>query len=269
MLFLCVAHIKGQVTIGSNLKPNNGALLDLKEWQTTNGDKNSNKGLLLPRVKLTIRDDITADISGVTATNSNDHIGLMVYNVFEDACAADPLARGPYVWNGNEWIYLLPVKNNTNIFTDNRDPDNPVSYRYRSFGKAGVWMLDNLIAKRFAGESTDINVFNGSSTGATNPFYSYPNASATSWGTAPDLWNQSLGLLYSWAAATNGKTTEADEGEGVGTPNTGTVEETGVQGICPDGWHLPSDKEWNALEKEISENPSAYSTVITPVPMAA
>lgn len=24
---------------------------------------------------------------------------------------------------------------------------------------------------------------------------------------------------------------------------------SGVQGICPDGWHLPSDEEWRILEK--------------------
>jgi len=36
------------------------------------------------------------------------------------------------------------------------------------------------------------------------------------------------GTLYTWAAATNG-----------GSGN--------IQGICPDGWHLPSEAEWNEL----------------------
>ncbi len=38
------------------------------------------------------------------------------------------------------------------------------------------------------------------------------------------------GALYTWAAAMNGAT-------------SGTV-----QGVCPDGWHLPSDGEWKELE---------------------
>lgn len=38
------------------------------------------------------------------------------------------------------------------------------------------------------------------------------------------------GRLYSWDVAMNGSTEE------------------GAQGICPDGWHLPSDDEWKELE---------------------
>ncbi|MDR1633217.1 MAG: fibrobacter succinogenes major paralogous domain-containing protein, partial [Dysgonamonadaceae bacterium] len=39
------------------------------------------------------------------------------------------------------------------------------------------------------------------------------------------------------------------------------------QGICPDGWTLPSDYDWNQLEKEIATYPGLYSTesdTITP-----
>ncbi len=38
------------------------------------------------------------------------------------------------------------------------------------------------------------------------------------------------GLLYQWSAAMNGATAE------------------GAQGLCPDGWHIPSDNEWTILE---------------------
>lgn len=46
------------------------------------------------------------------------------------------------------------------------------------------------------------------------------------------------GGLYTWAAATR-----AFEG-------ISTIEE-GVQGVCPDGWHLPSDDEWKQLEMHL------------------
>ena len=43
------------------------------------------------------------------------------------------------------------------------------------------------------------------------------------------------GRLYTWAAAMNGASgSETDAGE--------------VQGVCPDGWHLPGDDEWQELE---------------------
>lgn len=44
------------------------------------------------------------------------------------------------------------------------------------------------------------------------------------------------GALYTWAAAMNG----AASSDAISS---------GVQGVCPDGWHLPSDAEWKELEK--------------------
>lgn len=44
------------------------------------------------------------------------------------------------------------------------------------------------------------------------------------------------GVLYNWPAAVNG---------GVGSNSV----PSGVQGACPDGWHLPSDEEWKVLER--------------------
>jgi len=43
------------------------------------------------------------------------------------------------------------------------------------------------------------------------------------------------GVLYTWAAAING----------VASSNNNP---SGVQGVCPDGWHIPSDNEWKELE---------------------
>ncbi|MGW8314367.1 MAG: fibrobacter succinogenes major paralogous domain-containing protein [Bacteroidales bacterium] len=45
------------------------------------------------------------------------------------------------------------------------------------------------------------------------------------------------GALYSWGAATRDPAT-AEAGEE-------------VQGVCPDGWHLPGDEEWKTLEMEL------------------
>jgi len=42
------------------------------------------------------------------------------------------------------------------------------------------------------------------------------------------------GRLYDWATAMNGAASS-------------TTNPSGRQGVCPDGWHLPSDAEWTAL----------------------
>ncbi|MCK4747356.1 MAG: fibrobacter succinogenes major paralogous domain-containing protein, partial [Bacteroidales bacterium] len=46
------------------------------------------------------------------------------------------------------------------------------------------------------------------------------------------------GALYNWAGAMNGA------GSSDAVPS-------GVQGVCPDGWHLPSDEEWKQLAMEL------------------
>lgn len=52
-LSVVFSNLNAQVTIGSNEPPNHGAILDLKEEQTTGGEPNSTRGLGLPRVKIT------------------------------------------------------------------------------------------------------------------------------------------------------------------------------------------------------------------------
>lgn len=44
------------------------------------------------------------------------------------------------------------------------------------------------------------------------------------------------GALYNWSAATNGYSDYEDSQEV-------------IQGVCPDGWHIPSDNEWMMLER--------------------
>lgn len=56
------------------------------------------------------------------------------------------------------------------------------------------------------------------------------------------------GALYTWAAAMGGAASSES------TPS-------GIQGVCPDGWHLPSDREWMELEMHPG---GGTSTPITP-----
>ena len=67
-----------------------------------------------------------------------------------------------------------------------------------------------------------------------------------------------LGLLYQWKAAMNGAAT--CNGTGESQPQCATP----VQGICPDGWHIPSHYEYTKLERQIcSDNSESDCTVFT------
>jgi uncharacterized protein (TIGR02145 family) len=96
--------------------------------------------------------------------------------------------------------------------------------------------------------------------------YPKPAGTVTEGESAPPDWNSRQGLLYNWPAATGKQNmSTAQQGQVAGAePGSNEVEKmtsgAGYQGICPDGWHLPSDREWNQLEKEIYEHPENYST---------
>lgn len=267
-------HTYSQVTIGSAIPPVSGALLDLKE-QT---DGNSTKGLGLPRVELNSLfiisgNDLKVTIDGTSGTSwdKDEHIGLVVYNIKKpDVCDIAPIYQGIYVWDGDQW-QSLGSKTETLAFgvyrfTDSRDGEE---YLARNFGNAGDWMLENL--RYDPNLHPDASFTNYTHTAATaplpytnknfvyaegneNPYTPADHPHPTNW----DLYNKKNGILYNWAAATNGenKSTIVDEGE----DPTGGDPTIQIRGICPAGWHLPSDKEINDLEKDIYENAGKYAT---------
>jgi uncharacterized protein (TIGR02145 family) len=126
---------------------------------------------------------------------------------------------------------------------------------------AGRWMITNLAARSYAtgsrtgDDGTVITPLPASpaagATSTTEPQWGYPQTPAAS---TTYTNNPRLGLLYNWPAATNKRASTIDDGEGSSAPQTARI-----QGICPNGWHLPSDREWTHLEQEISDNTSRYS----------
>ena len=55
---------------------------------------------------------------------------------------------------------------------------------------------------------------------------------------------KTYGVLYNWYAAMNKENEEGKDADAV---------PSGVQGICPSGWHLPSKAEWKILENFVAE----------------
>lgn len=258
--------LQAQVTIGSSSPPVEGSLLDLKEQP--NGT--SLKGLGLPRVKLTAINAIS-DISNATGKEI-EHVGLLVYNTNEclNSTGKDD---GLYVWDGTMWEYVGKQVQSSDVktFTDNRLNDTPQTYKYRSFGAqgdtdyAGEWMIESLRATRLP----DGTALTFSAAGSQSiPQYAYPapnpspnplpaGSSGLLDGTDEYYVKKvpSMGYLYNWVAAANGNTSNANQAGGEASELT-----VGNQGICPAGWHLPSDKEWNDLERHIYKNAHLYSS---------
>lgn len=255
---LFMAHLNAQVTIGSKEAPNQGAILDLKEEGTTT------KGLAMPRVglsSLTIKDNsnnLATTVKGASETwDPTAHIGLLVYHAEEyDACDPYSIPNGLYVWTGTEWQaqFTLPQDApEVKIYADTRDGKVDL-YRYRKFGDAGEWMLENL---RYVQPGMKAALIGDDE---TDQCYTYPNPVEADPAAVPTSWRPNQGILYTYAAATLGaqdNVTEIEQGqEGEDQGYTHPI----IQGICPPGWHLPSDREWNELEKEIYNHPNKYSS---------
>ncbi|WP_165025216.1 FISUMP domain-containing protein [Dysgonomonas sp. ZJ279] len=258
ILNISILDLSAQVTVGSNETPSRGSLLQLKNVDgVTDGSSNATKGLGAPRVALTNKYelypmfiDAKTGLETVEYTNNklslkDNHIGLILYNVTEK----NVLCTGVFVWNGIEWTSISGENKGFEIVTD-KDGN---SYPARTFNNAGTWMLENLRVKQY---TTGISLTQGFVANASDKYYQYPdNNTGSTFQLHPEY-----GLLYSWAAATNGKT---------GTVDEGALDHAAVQGICPDGWKLPSNKDWQTLIDEVAANPTLYgsgtSTAVTDV----
>ncbi|MDR2811367.1 MAG: hypothetical protein LBB84_12595 [Tannerellaceae bacterium] len=147
LLFLCLGvlpNLCAQVTIGVADPPVKGALLQLKDILTaTAGGKNSEKGLLMPRVSLVSDTLLSPMFPDATTAEKEEHAGLLVYNLTENGS----LKEGISLWTGQEWSYLKSEEITTGtdvkktLYTDYFANDNiSVGHRSLSFrlGKKGT-----------------------------------------------------------------------------------------------------------------------------------
>jgi uncharacterized protein (TIGR02145 family) len=113
-------------------------------------------------------------------------------------------------------------------FTDARDG---LKYKWIRIGDQ-VWMAENLKAREYSdGELLADGKYIENLLGdtITKCWFSYENDENNL---------NTYGALYTWAAAVNG--TSGSE-----------TNPSGIQGVCPEGWHLPSDSEWQELERNL------------------
>ncbi|MBR2211089.1 MAG: fibrobacter succinogenes major paralogous domain-containing protein [Fibrobacter sp.] len=106
-----------------------------------------------------------------------------------------------------------------------------------------VWMAENL-NYAYTGVSFDYKGYTSDSTS-----WCYENAPANC---------AKYGRLYTWAAAMDSVGEWSTNGKGCGYGKECSVTSP-VRGICPEGWHLPSRAEWDALFTAVGGSSTAGS----------
>ncbi|MCK4661302.1 MAG: hypothetical protein KAT68_00440 [Bacteroidales bacterium] len=103
------------------------------------------------------------------------------------------------------------------------------------------WMAENLKTTHYADGTPLVDgTLAGDITGNyTTKYYFWNNNDSANY-------TETYGTLYTWAAAMNGQSSS----------NNNPSE---VQGVCPAGWHLPSDVEWEKLAVYISNDNGGYA----------
>jgi uncharacterized protein (TIGR02145 family) len=156
--------------------------------------------------------DFTTHYNGISAGKSSDFL-LATYTTGE-------------TFNNNSTCFSKPVSTSSSC-------GSTLTIGSNTYAIANIngqcWMTQNL-NELPNGVAITANQWLATSPGDQG-FYGYFNTittGASGWATTEPAAN--VGLLYQWSAAMLGSTTER------------------AQGICPAGWHIPSDCEWMYLE---------------------
>jgi uncharacterized protein (TIGR02145 family) len=240
LVMLCSLASMAQVGIGTN-SPNANAALDVVS---------TTQGILLPRMTATQRNAISSPAEGLTIFNTTTNAMQTNISTTSTANWKD--------WNKNGQLgstYTAYYTSGTtgDIFSNNTTCQSKLISAQGCGGLTSVtgasgtnynlvningqcWMTTNLNEVPSA-YSTASGGSGSSAAWRTNSpgnvgYWGYYNTTATSgasgWATTVPAAGE--GLLYQWSAAMNGSTTER------------------AQGVCPTGFHIPSDCEWMYLE---------------------
>ncbi|MFO7575084.1 MAG: fibrobacter succinogenes major paralogous domain-containing protein [Bacteroidales bacterium] len=166
----------------------------------------------------TIADLHTSDSSG-TGSYTSAITGLQpetTYYVKAYAGNKAGIAYGQAIIFETDW-------GQSGTFTDTRYNKE---YKWVRIGDQ-IWMAENLAYLPAVNTALEGSY--------TNPYYYVYDYSGTNVNDAKATVNyNTYGVLYNWPAAMAGSATSS-------------TNPSGVQGVCPTGWHLPADAEWKEL----------------------
>ena len=174
--------------------------------------KSTTKGLLFPRMTLVQMKAISSPVAGLQIFNTTN--GCMYY------------------YNGTNWIDLQVCDCGTLT-----DIDGNV-YQAVKIGDQ-CWMAEDLKVSRYPNGDAIPYIDDNATWGAladdntSDAFTVYDDNNNDG---VVDVAHPDYGYLYSYAAAI---------GDNWARDNNAN------QGVCPDGWHLPTDTEWLTLENQV------------------
>lgn len=143
--------------------------------------------------------------------------------------AGDRLKFKAYSTNYSTVVIDIPAESKTISFNfiecTDKDENN---YSIVEIGTQ-IWMAENLKTTKFPGGNEITLVESNTEWDALTQndiaYCFYDNSST---------YANIYGAFYTWGAVMNGAASSDDN-------------PSGVQGVCPDGWHMPSDAEWTEL----------------------
>jgi len=143
----------------------------------------------------------------------------------------------PYAISNRDTIYgeeksftTLIEEDMNGVFTDSRDSNE---YRWVRIGTQ-IWMAENLAYLPSVSPPNEGSV--------SSPFYYVYNYYGTDVFAAKDTYYYALySTYYNWEAALQGE------------PGSGK-DPSGTRGVCPTGWHLPSNAEWEKLNDYVKND---------------
>lgn len=179
--------------------------------------KSNSKGILLPRLSDSQRDSLCQDLpAGLLIFNTSDNnLQMFLDGKWYPLSLGNPETPPPYSGMGTVVDY-----DGNKYFTVVVGEQE--------------WMASNLRLTHYSDgtpiQKVEANEDWAGLTATSKAFCWYQNDSLAN--------AEKYGALYSWAAAMNGLPASS-------------ANPSGVQGICPTGWHVPSVEEWNELNNFI------------------
>jgi uncharacterized protein (TIGR02145 family) len=148
--------------------------------------------------------------------------------------------------NEQSFAQSLKCKDGEWIINKMRDTRDGHVYRVTKIGEQ-TWMAENLnyadsvTYKSMAGRSSCLDYRSG----------------CADWADYMDEDCSKYGRYYTWSAAMDSAGIFSDNGKGCGRDSECRPDYP-VQGICPNGWHLPDSTEWRVLFNVIGDDASAW-----------
>jgi len=239
-----ILHVRQEVQRGDNIFEVSGfstghyqIIISSQTWRKSMAFVSLNSNSQNPQIQ--INSTLEKEFDNMTTGKSSKSIVQMTYDIGDQmrfigisGFLSEIVLDVPTSTKTIDFVYSSSSCGAT--FTDVRD-----GTQYSSV-LIGVqcWLVQNLAyLPDVVGPSTGSN---------TTPYYYVYGYNGTNVTAAKATSNYATyGVLYNWSAAMAGSTSSSSN-------------PSGVQGVCPTGWHLPSDAELTQMENYLADNGHNY-----------